>query len=30
MVYILMEQTQQERARITPAFKKLVYDAFEK
>jgi hypothetical protein len=25
-----MEQTQQERARITPAFKKLVYDAFEK
>ena len=28
MVYILMEQTQNERARITPAFKKLVYDAF--
>jgi CubicO group peptidase (beta-lactamase class C family) len=30
MVYILMEQTQLQRARITPAFKKLVYDAFEK
>jgi CubicO group peptidase (beta-lactamase class C family) len=29
MVYILMEQTQKERGRITPAFKKLVYDAFE-
>jgi CubicO group peptidase (beta-lactamase class C family) len=29
MLYILMEQTQTERARITPAFKKLVYDAFE-
>jgi CubicO group peptidase (beta-lactamase class C family) len=28
MVYILMMQTQNERARITPAFKKLVYDAF--
>lgn len=28
MVYILMEQTQNERSRITPAFKKLVYDAF--
>jgi CubicO group peptidase (beta-lactamase class C family) len=28
MVYILMEQTQNERGRITPAFKKLVYDAF--
>jgi CubicO group peptidase (beta-lactamase class C family) len=30
MVYILMEQTQNERSRITPAFKALVYDAFEK
>jgi len=30
MLYILMEQTQNERGRITPAFKKLVYDAFEK
>lgn len=30
MLYILMEQTQRERGRITPAFKKLVYDAFEK
>ncbi len=30
MVYILMEQTQEERSRITPAFKALVYDAFEK
>ena len=30
MFFILMEQTQQERARIVPAFKKLVYDAFEK
>jgi CubicO group peptidase (beta-lactamase class C family) len=29
MVYILLEQTQNERGRITPAFKKLVYDAFE-
>ncbi len=29
MLYILMEQTQNERGRITPAFKKLVYDAFE-
>jgi CubicO group peptidase (beta-lactamase class C family) len=28
MIYILMEQTQTERSRITPAFKKLVYDAF--
>jgi CubicO group peptidase (beta-lactamase class C family) len=28
MVYLLMEQTQLERSRITPAFKKLVYDAF--
>jgi CubicO group peptidase (beta-lactamase class C family) len=30
MFYILMEQTQKERGRITPAFKKLVYDAFGK
>lgn len=30
MVYLLMEQTQLERTRITPAFRKLVYDAFEK
>lgn len=30
MIYILLEQTQNERARITPAFKKLVYDAFGK
>jgi CubicO group peptidase (beta-lactamase class C family) len=29
MIYILLEQTQNERGRITPAFKKLVYDAFE-
>jgi CubicO group peptidase (beta-lactamase class C family) len=29
MIYILMEQTQNERGRITPAFKKLVYDAFD-
>ncbi len=29
MFYILMEQTQNERGRITPAFKKLVYDAFD-
>jgi CubicO group peptidase (beta-lactamase class C family) len=29
MVYIMLEQTQNERSRITPAFKKLVYDAFE-
>ena len=29
MLYILMEQTQNERGRITPAFKKLVYEAFE-
>ena len=29
MVYLLMEQTQRERGRITSAFKKLVYDAFE-
>ena len=28
MIYILMQQTQNERGRITPAFKKLVYDAF--
>jgi CubicO group peptidase (beta-lactamase class C family) len=28
MIYILLEQTQNERGRITPAFKKLVYDAF--
>ena len=30
MFFILMEQTQQERTRIVPTFKKLVYDAFEK
>jgi CubicO group peptidase (beta-lactamase class C family) len=30
MVYLLMEQTQLERSRITPAFKALVYDAFGK
>jgi CubicO group peptidase (beta-lactamase class C family) len=30
MIYILLEQTQNERGRITPAFKKLVYDAFSK
>ena len=29
MVYIMMEQTQNERGRITPAFRKLVYDAFQ-
>jgi CubicO group peptidase (beta-lactamase class C family) len=29
MLYILMEQTQNARGRITPAFKKLVYDAFD-
>jgi CubicO group peptidase (beta-lactamase class C family) len=29
MLYILLEQTQSERGRITPAFRKLVYDAFE-
>jgi CubicO group peptidase (beta-lactamase class C family) len=29
MIYILMEQTQNERGRITPAFRKLVYDAFD-
>ncbi|WP_082650238.1 serine hydrolase domain-containing protein [Bradyrhizobium lablabi] len=28
MIYIMLEQTQNERSRITPAFKKLVYDAF--
>jgi CubicO group peptidase (beta-lactamase class C family) len=28
MVYILLEQTQNERGRILPAFKTLVYDAF--
>jgi CubicO group peptidase (beta-lactamase class C family) len=30
MLYIMMEQTQTERGRILPIFKKLVYDAFEK
>lgn len=30
MIYILLEQTQNERGRITPAFKKLVYDAIAK
>ncbi len=30
MIYILLEQTQNERGRIVPAFKKLVYDAFAK
>jgi len=29
MIYLLMEQTQTERGRIVPTFKKLVYDAFE-
>jgi CubicO group peptidase (beta-lactamase class C family) len=29
VIYILMQQTQNERGRITPAFKKLVYDAFD-
>lgn len=29
MIYIMLEQTQNERGRITPAFKKLVYDAFQ-
>ena len=29
MIYILMEQTQNERSRILPIFKKLVYDAFD-
>ena len=28
MLYIMMEQSRPERGRITPAFKKLVYDAF--
>jgi CubicO group peptidase (beta-lactamase class C family) len=28
MIYIMMEQTQNERTRITAAFKKIVYDAF--
>jgi CubicO group peptidase (beta-lactamase class C family) len=28
MIYIMMEQTQNERGRITPIFRKLVYDAF--
>lgn len=28
MIYIMLEQTQNERQRITPAFRKLVYDAF--
>jgi CubicO group peptidase (beta-lactamase class C family) len=28
MVYIMMQQTQNERGRITPAFKELVYDAY--
>jgi CubicO group peptidase (beta-lactamase class C family) len=28
MIYILLVQTQNERGRITPAFRKLVYDAF--
>jgi CubicO group peptidase (beta-lactamase class C family) len=30
MFYIMLEQTQTERGRILPIFKKLVYDAFEK
>lgn len=30
MLYILMQQTQTERGRIVPAFKKLVYDMFGK
>jgi CubicO group peptidase (beta-lactamase class C family) len=30
MFYILMQQTQTERGRILPIFKKLVYDGFEK
>ena len=30
MLYILMEQTQNERGRVLPVFKKLVYDAFER
>lgn len=28
MVYLMMQQTQNERSRITPAFKALVYDCF--
>jgi CubicO group peptidase (beta-lactamase class C family) len=28
MVYLMMQQTQNERGRITPAFKALVYDSF--
>ncbi|WP_441236933.1 serine hydrolase domain-containing protein [Bradyrhizobium sp. 930_D9_N1_4] len=28
MVYLLMQQTQNERSRITPAFKELVYDCY--
>lgn len=28
MVYLLMQQTQNERGRITPAFKELVYDCY--
>ena len=28
MIYIMLEQTQTERQRITPAFRKLVYEAF--
>ncbi len=28
MIYIMMQQTQNERGRITPAFKALVYDAY--
>jgi hypothetical protein len=28
MIYIMLEQTQNERGRITPAFKALVYDTF--
>lgn len=28
VIYILMEQTQNERGRIRAAFRKMVYDAF--
>ncbi|MCP3477530.1 beta-lactamase family protein [Bradyrhizobium sp. CCGUVB1N3] len=28
MIYVMMQQTQNERGRITPAFKALVYDAY--
>ena len=28
MIYIMMEQTQNERGRITPICRKLVHDAF--